>query len=64
MERCDVAVEGSTALRRQANADSPAMVLDRSIDDDVAGILERGELLRQRRVREIETVTHKVKYGS
>src|SRR5262249_61668070 len=55
--------EGPPAGVGRAPPPPPAAVADRAIDGQVAGLLERRELLRERRVGEAEAVAHEGEVG-
>ena len=57
----DVTLEGSSAGIGEPYPQPSAPVAQRSFDADVARVLQRGELFRERRVRETEPVTDKRK---
>ncbi len=63
LQRRDVAVECLAALSGQCDPYPAPLVFDVAIDGDIAGLLERRELLGQRRIRHLQAVSDKGEVG-
>ena len=63
LQRGDVTFERRSADLGQARPHAPATIAQRTFDAHVSGLLERRELLGERRVRQVELVAQERELG-